>query len=391
MISVETALNHLFDLVTPLDVQYVPLVEAAGRVLAQPIIAKRDQPPFNASAMDGYAVRQSDVQPGVSLEVIGESAAGHGFHGVVEPGQTVRIFTGAPVPENCDRVIIQEDVERIADDITLNFDLDKSKYVRPLGADFKVGDELSSPRLLTPSDIALIASMNVAQVPVYRKPDIAILATGDELVQPGDQPGMDQIIASNSYGLHALLTQAGAQTRMLPIARDNLDSLKMAFELAQGADVIVTIGGASVGDHDLVGDVAQQLGMDQRFYKVAMRPGKPLMAGKLGRAAMIGLPGNPVSAMVCGHVFLVPVINKLLGLGAHPAPVKTLPLAAPLRENGGREHYMRARSGPEGVTVFDRQDSALITVLAQADCLVRRMPNAPALDAGDMVDVLALV
>ena len=232
--------------------------------------------------------------------------------------------------------------------------------------------------------------MNISQVPVTRKPVVAIIATGDELVQPGDRPGPDQIIASNSYGLAALVTAAGATARLLPIARDSIASLEQTFALAQGADLIITIGGASVGDHDLVEQVAQSLGMQRSFYKIAMRPGKPLMAGRLGSAAMIGLPGNPVSAMVCGHVFLLPVIRKMLGLGAHPAATQTAPLAHHIGANGPRAHYMRAHATTAGVTIFDRQDSSLLSVLTQANCLALRPPHAAARKAGESVQILPL-
>ena len=265
---------------------------------------------------------------------------------------------------------------------------DGGDHVRPAGSDFRVGDTLSAPRVLRPADIALLAAMNVAEVPVRRRPEVALIATGDELVMPGGDPGPDQIVASNSFGLKALLEEAGAQARLLPIARDNAASLTAAFDLARGVDLIVTIGGASVGDHDLVGRVAGDLGLDRAFYKVAMRPGKPLMAGRMGEAAMVGLPGNPVSAMVCGHVFVLPMIAAMLGLGAAPAPRRSVRLAAPLEANGPREHYMRARLTPDGLVAETRQDSALLGVLAQADALLVRAAGDPPRDAGDMVEYL---
>ncbi len=363
MISVEQALAHLFALVSPLDVERVPLTQANGRMLAQDVTAKRDQPPFAASAMDGYAIAGDAIAPGQTYNVIGEAAAGHRWHGTVKTGEVVRIFTGAPLPAGTDHVIIQENVTRDRDVITLDDSANDKSNVRPAGADFMTDDAIKTPRVLRPSDIALLASMNIATVPVTRRPVVAIIATGDELVQPGETPNDDQIIASNSYGLAALVETIGAQARLLPIARDTEASLELAFDLAADADLIVTIGGASVGDHDLVGAVAQSKGMDRAFYKVAMRPGKPLMAGRMGTATMIGLPGNPVSAMVCGHIFLAPVIRKMLGLGEHPAPRQTVTLAKDAKANGPREHYMRAYTGPDGVTIFDRQDSALLTVL----------------------------
>ena len=232
--------------------------------------------------------------------------------------------------------------------------------------------------------------MNIADVTVTRRPIVAIIATGDELVQPGEDPGPDQIIASNSYGIAGLVENLGARARLLPIARDNVKSLTLSFDLAKDADLVVTIGGASVGDHDLVGDVAQSLGMERAFYKIAMRPGKPLMAGRMGDATMIGLPGNPVSAMVCAHVFLAPVIRKMLGLGAQSATRQTATLARDIDANGPREHYMRAHLGPDGVTIFERQDSALLTVLADANCLaVRPIADEPRAK-GDTIDIVPI-
>jgi molybdopterin molybdotransferase len=390
MISVAQALDALFALVSPLDVEDVPLREAHGRVLARSVAAQRSQPPFAASAMDGYAVAAAHAAPGARFTVIGESAAGHRFDGTVAAGQAVRIFTGAPLPAATHRVIIQEDADRSGDVITLKDNLDTNPYVRPAGNDFAAGSALDAPRLIGPNDIALMASMNIAAVPVTRKPVVAIIATGDELVQPGEAPGPDQIIASNSYGLAALLAQHGAITRMLPIAKDTHESLALAFELARGADLIVTIGGASVGDHDLVGAAASAQGMDRAFYKVAMRPGKPLMAGRIGDAAMIGLPGNPVSAMVCGHIFILPILRVMLGLPAAPAPRTKAELTQPLTANGPREHYMRARVDAGQVTVFERQDSALLSVLSQANALAVRAPGDGPRLPGDRIEIIAI-
>ena len=390
LISVAEALDALFALAAPLGTEDVPLTEATGRVLARDVQARRRQPPFDASAMDGYALAGGDARPGASFTVIGESAAGHGFGGTVGPGEAVRIFTGAPLPLGTDRVVIQEDTVRDGDRVTLSGDPGAGPHVRAAGADFAEGDGLRAPRRLSPSDVALLAAMNIDRVPVTRRPTVALIATGDELVQPGGDPGPDQIIASNSYGLHGLLTQLGARPRLLPIARDNLDSLTQIFDLAQGADLILTIGGASVGDHDLVAPAAESRGLERAFYKVAMRPGKPLMAGRMGDAAMIGLPGNPVSAMVCGHIFVAPVIRAMLGLPAQPAPRQPARLAAPLAPNGPREHYLRARRTPGGVIAFDRQDSSLLTVLSEADCLLVRAPGAPAAEIGEACEILPL-
>lgn len=390
MISVEEALNTLFALVNPLEVEIVPLREAAGRVLAHPVTAQRDQPPFPASSMDGYAISDSDYVTGRTLQVIGEAAAGTRFEGTVDQGQAVRIFTGAPVPEGATWVVIQEDIDATKDQITIRETSESNPYIRPAGTDFKAGQTLEAPQILTPQLIALLASMNISKVSVTRHPDVALISTGSELVMPGESPGPDQIIASNTFGLKAMLEAIGARVRVLPIAHDTIPTLTTAIKLAKGSDLIITIGGASVGDHDLVGDVAETLGMERAFYKVAMRPGKPLMAGKLGNAAMIGLPGNPVSAMVCGVVFVQPVIRAMLGLSKTPLPYSKARIAQDLPENGPRAHYMRARIEDGQVTAFEHQDSALLTVLAQANALLLRPPHDPALQTGAEVAFVPL-
>lgn len=390
MISVEEALEQLFTLAEPLGNETVPLRAAAGRVLAEPVSAKRDQPPFAASAMDGYAIRAADYVVGPRLNVLGEAAAGHRFNGAVGAGEAVRIFTGAPVPDGADWVVIQEDVDAAGDHIIIRETSETSSYVRPAGTDFKTGQRLEARQILTPQLIALLASMNIAEVPVMRRPDVAIISTGTELVMPGETPGPDQIIASNTFGLTAMLEALGATVRLLPIAHDRLPALRTAFSLAEGADLVITIGGASVGDHDLVGDVAAELGMERAFYKVAMRPGKPLMAGRMGEAAMIGLPGNPVSAMVCGVIFVAPVVRAMLGLGKHPAPRASAALAEDMGKNGPRAHYMRARFENGKITPFKRQDSALLSVLAEANALLLRPPHDAERKAGDFVQFVPL-
>ena len=391
MITVSQALENLFDLADEMPVEHVPLLEANGRVLAETVASQRTQPPFAASSMDGYALKAVEADLHAQFKVVGEAAAGHGWAGTVGAGQAVRIFTGAPVPEGADKVIIQEDVTRSGDLITITDDPGPKDNIRPAGIDFAEGDTLDAPRILAPADIALLASMNVPHVPVRRAPVVALIATGDELVMPGEDPGPDQIIASNTFGLAAMLRRLGAVPRLLPIARDSAASLTTVFSLAQGADLIVTIGGASVGDHDLVGHVAGELGMERSFYKVAMRPGKPLMAGRLHGTPMVGLPGNPVSAMVCGTVFLTPMIRAMQGLGQVPAPRHQMPLSAPLTANGPREHYMRGRARNGAVEDAGLQDSSLLSVLANANALIVRPPNDPPRDAGDLVDVVDLI
>ncbi|UWQ76602.1 gephyrin-like molybdotransferase Glp [Leisingera sp. M658] len=391
MIPVSEARAHLLSLVQQLETKQVPLAQAAGRVLSADLQARRDQPPFSASAMDGYAVNAAEVELHAMFKVIGEAAAGHAFQGRAGAGQAVRIFTGAPVPEGASFVVIQEDTTRNGDLITITGAPGSNHNIRPRGGDFTDGQTVTAPKRLTPADIALLAAMNIPAIPVTRRPEIALISTGDELVMPGGTPGPDQIIASNTFGLKAMLEDIGARARILPIARDTESSLRTAFELAEGADLVVTIGGASVGDHDLVGKVAQDLGMERSFYKVAMRPGKPLMAGRMNGAAMVGLPGNPVSAMVCGHVFLAPMVRSMLGL---PAPAQeqllTATLCAPLTANGPREHYMRANVQNGQLQAFDNQDSSLLTILAEANALLVRPPKDGARRIGDTVQYLPI-
>ncbi|GLO70229.1 molybdopterin molybdenumtransferase MoeA [Phaeobacter inhibens] len=390
MISVSDALTTLLDLVAPLEVEAVPLRAAAGRVLAEPVSANRDQPPFAASAMDGYAMKAAEVERDAMFKVIGESAAGHGFQGRVGPGQAVRIFTGSPVPDGADFVVIQEDTSVTGSLLTITDHPGPGHNIRAKGGDFQIGTTVDAPRVLTPADIALLAAMNIAEVPVRRKPTVALISTGDELVMPGESPGPDQIIASNTFGLDAMLAAAGAESRILPIARDTESSLRMALDLARNADLIVTIGGASVGDHDLVAGVTEGLGMSRAFYKVAMRPGKPLMAGTLGRSAMVGLPGNPVSAMVCGHVFLLPMLRVMQGLPAMDHQPATASLAHELPANGPRTHYMRARLSGGDLHVFDDQDSARLTLLSEANALAIRPPHDPSRSKGEPLTYIVI-
>ncbi len=390
MISVEDARALLFDLVEPLPAETVPLASAAGRILAQDLVATRNQPPFAASSMDGYAVKSAEVELHAMFKVVGEAAAGQRFDETIGPGQAVRIFTGAPVPEGADFVVIQEDVDRRGDLITITDTPGPKTNIRPAGVDFRVGTQITAPRRLRPEDIALAAAMNIASVPVTRKPVVALISTGDELVMPGETPGPDQIIASNTFGIKALLEDVGAHVRVLPIAKDTVASLETAFGLAQGADLVVTIGGASVGEYDLVADVSQGLGMERSFYKIRMRPGKPLMAGRLGEAAMVGLPGNPVSAMVCGYLFLAPMVRRMLGIEQVLTPLRSAPLAEPLAKNGPREHYMRAVLDDTGIRACADQDSSLLSVLAQANALLVRQPHDPARPAGDRVSYLPI-
>ncbi|CAM8664968.1 MoeA Molybdopterin biosynthesis enzyme [Paracoccaceae bacterium] len=393
MITVEEALQRCFALVTPLPSEPVPLRQAAGRVLATPASARLTQPPFDASAMDGYALGRSG-DAGAAFTVIGEAGAGHGFAGTLAPDQAVRIFTGAPLPKSAETIAIQEDVTTYSTNITLTAPARPGANIRKRGQDFAQGDTLSAPRRLTSKDLALLAAMNIPEVNASRRPVVALIATGDELVMPGDQPGPDQIVASNLFALEAMARAEGAEVRMLPIAHDTEDDLRQVFQLAEGADLIVTIGGASVGDHDLVGKVAADLGLERAFWKIAMRPGKPLMAGRLGASLMLGLPGNPVSAIVCGHLFLLPMLRAMQGLPATPAPTAQAILAEDVGPAGPRVHYMRARLSPgDGlprITPFASQDSALLRILTEADALLIRPQDDGPRRAGERVEYLPL-
>ena len=392
MLTVAEALARILALMAPVGVETVPLAEAGGRVMAAPAAARRDQPPFDTTAMDGYALRAEDAAEGAALRVVGESQAGRRFEGVMKPGEAVRIFTGAPLPPGADAILIQENAAREGDAVRVLQPPRAGEFVRPLGLDFRAGEELFPRRRLRAGDVALLAAMNVAQVSVRKRARIALIPTGDELVNPGETPGPDQIVSSNNFGLAAMLRGFGADPVLAPIARDTRASLDAALDAARGADLIVTLGGASVGDHDLVRDALGDEQLD--FYKVAMRPGKPLMAGRVRGAPMIGLPGNPVSALVCGHVFLRPALDALLGLQAGPLPRSRARLVHDLDPGGPREHYMRATLSPgedaPRVVPFDAQDSSMLSRLSAADCLMVQPPHAPAMRAGTMIDVIAL-
>lgn len=392
MISVAEAMERIGALLAPVGQETVTLQEAGGRVLAQDAVARRAQPPFAASAMDGYAVRLADLSDGATLRVVGHIAAGTMPERGIGSGEAMRIFTGAPVPDGADHVLIQEDADAAGDTLTVRSGRDTSPYIRPAGNDFDPSFRLSAPRKLSHADVALLAAMNCPDVRVYKRPVVALIPTGDELVWPGETPRDDQIVASNNFGLATMFRAAGADVRLLPIARDDSAALADSLNLAGSADLIVTLGGASVGDHDLVSDVAQSRGLNLSFYKLAMRPGKPLMAGTLGDAVMIGLPGNPVSSMVCGEIFVKPAIAAFQGLPyAHPL-VAQAKLGVDVGPNGPRAHYMRATLDDARQTIrpAERQDSALLTVLSQSNALMIRPPKDPARQAGEMVDYCLL-
>lgn len=398
MLSVSEALGRITDDIGATDGEVVPLLEATGRVLATDLAARLTQPPFNASSMDGYALRASDLGDGPgTLTVIGRSAAGHGFPGRLEAGQAVRIFTGAPLPDGADSVVIQEDCEQIGDRVSVRGGARPGRFVRPRGLDFERDQViLRAGRRATSRDISLAAQMGYGELTVHRRPRVAILATGDELVPPGTTPGPAQIISSIPSGLAGVIRNAGGEAVLLGIAGDTPASLDQHIRAGGDCDILVTIGGASVGEHDLVQHALIRHGMTLDFWKVAMRPGKPLMFGRLGTRRVLGLPGNPVSAFVCARIFLVPLIARLLGIAETelPAATRTVALGAPLEANGPRQHYMRAeirRENDETVTLpLASQDSSLLSLLARADCLIVRPPHAPEARIGEAVEVLLL-
>lgn len=390
MISVEEARARVLALAPAPEPRQVALADALGRAMIAPALARLTQPPFDASAMDGYALRSADL-PG-PLAVIGTAAAGQPWQGEASPGSAIRIFTGAPVPAGYDRVIMQEMVTRDGDRITVA-EPGGNPNIRPRGNDFAEGSEFLPRRPLRPADLALLAAMNVPQVTVARRPRVAVLAGGDELVPPGSDPAPGQIISSNDLAIAALAREAGAEPLVLPLARDTEESLRDRFAQAAGCDLIVTIGGASVGDHDLIGKVAADLGMERAFYKLAMRPGKPLMAGRIGSAAMLGLPGNPVSAVVCAKLFMQPLIRAMQALPPGPEPLQAT-LARDLPPEGDRQHYLRARLSPgdglPAIEPFTDQDSARLWLLAEADALLIRPAHDPARRAGERMGYLPL-
>ena len=398
LMKIEDALSRLLGDAPLTGTEQVSLTEAFGRILACDLAASRNQPPFASSAMDGYAVKAANLSEiPARLQVVGEVPAGHSFPDILGGWEAVRIFTGAPVPDGADAILIQENAERDGAFVTALETVKEGQYIRPVGLDFKVGDVLlKKGTRLGPGHLALAASMNQPTLSVLKRPKVALLATGDELVPPGAEPTPDQIIASNSYGLAALARRVGAEVIDLGIARDDEDEIagKVSEARTAGADILVTSGGASVGDHDLVQDVLKEAGMELSFWRIAMRPGKPLMAGKLGACQVLGLPGNPVSAMVGATLFLEPLIRKMLG-DETPQPTLKARLGGPVADNDKRQSYLRASlhetdDGAFLATPFTGQDSAQMAGFAHADCLIIRPPFAKEALTGEMCEVIRL-
>jgi molybdopterin molybdotransferase len=399
MISVDDALTRIRTAFKPLASETVAISEALGRVLAEDVVARVTQPPVDVSAMDGYAVIGDDLGSlPVMLRVVGEAPAGGAFPGRLGRGEAVRIFTGGPVPAGADTIIIQEHTEKHASgqSVVVHRGSPKGRHIRRAGNDFRAGTiGISRRRSIGPRDIALAAGMNVPWVRVVRRPRIAILATGDELVMPGEPRAEHQIVSTNSLGLAAAVTSFGGVPIDLGIAPDNRDALIRMASGATGVDLLVTIGGASVGERDLVQSALGEVGFSLDFWKIAIRPGKPLIFGRIGATPLLGLPGNPVSALVCTALFLRAAMEALLDLPAAPRGKETALIAADLPANDEREDYLRARleaaaDGRAMAKVFPVQDSAMLSVLAAADCLVIRPPHAPPAKAGTPVPIVPL-
>ncbi len=391
LMPVEDARAAMLAEVAPLAGETIALKAAIGRVLAQDVAAVRDQPPFAASAMDGWALRSADA-PG-TLSIIGESAAGHGYEGELKPGQAVRIFTGAAMPAGADTIVIQEDATREGETVTVPASAPGAN-LRPAGGDFKAGQPLlGAGTRIDPWRLSLAASAGRAEVFVHARPRVAIVSTGEEIVEAPAAPGPYQIYDSGAPALAAMVEGWGGLAFKCKPVRDELDAVIAALREAD-AELIVTVGGASVGDHDLVRAAAQALGLSLKVASVNVRPGKPTFFGVLGDGRkLLGLPGNPASAFVCAELFLKPIVMKLQG-GAENLPMASAKLAVPMAANGSREHWMRAKlSYVDGALVaepYRDQDSSLVSVFAAADALLRRPANAPALAAGDLVEVLPL-
>jgi molybdopterin molybdotransferase len=395
VISVEEALSRLLAPLETLPPEQISVVDGLGRVLAEDVAARRTQPPFAVSAMDGYAVRADDLATvPVELRIVAEVPAGAGFGGHVGAGETARIFTGAPLPDGTDTIVIQEDTERNGERVRVLEGARRGRYVRREGLDFAEGDVLlRAGRRLTVRDIGLLAAMNRPWLLVRRRPRVGILSTGDEIVMPGDPIGPHQIVSSNSLALSAFVAGCGGVPVSVGNAPDNPDALRQVAAATRGVDLLVTTGGASVGEHDLVRDALAADGLELDFWQIAMRPGKPLMVGRYHSTPMVGLPGNPVSTLVCALLFLRPALDRLSGAATAEGGESTARLGAALPKNDRRQDYLRSRlaraaDGALEVFPFEVQDSSMMRLLSVADCLVIRPPRAPAIAAGEIVPIV---
>lgn len=396
MISVEEALTRITQAFAPLPWEWIALANARGRVLAEDLVATRDQPPHDISAMDGYAVRSADLASGeAALTLIGEAPAGGRFEGTVGAGETVRIFTGGPIPNGADAIALQENAEADGKRIALKGQVSRGRFIRKAGLDVRKGAvTLGTGTILGARDLGLAAGLNRVWLPVRRKPRIALLATGDELVRPGEPLGPDRIVTTNSITLGAMIDGWGGDPVDLGIIEDRTDAFASILPALTGVDLIVTLGGASVGERDLVRQALGEKGLTLDFWKIAMRPGKPLMFGHVDGIPLLGLPGNPVSSAVCAVLFVKAVIRSLQGLDPSPAEVPAT-LSSNLDANDERQDYLRATLAwtPDGclaATPAERQDSAMYAVFANADCLIKRPPFAKESAPGDLVSVVPL-
>ena len=396
MISVEEARGRILDTLRPTPAEVVALADAWNRVTAEGIVARLTQPPADVSAMDGYALRAVDGVLDATLRVIGAAPAGHPFDAPVGPGEAVRLFTGSVVPSGADAILLQEDATRDGDTVRVNEAVIEGRHIRRKGQDFAAGDMvIPAGRRITARDVGLAAAANYPWLSVHRRPRVAILATGDEIAMPGEPIPPGGIVSSNSHALAALVRAAGGAPVILPVARDDQSAIGAVADSVAGMDMLVTTGGASVGDHDLVIESLKARGMTLDFWQIAMRPGKPLLFGQLGATPVLGLPGNPVSAMVCAILFLLPALARLSGLPAAPPPVSTAILGAPVKQNDRRADHLRATVSADSagrivVTPFPVQDSAMLRRMALADALVLRAPHAPALPEGAEVGIIRL-
>ena len=396
MISVDDARTRILAALRPTASEIVPLAEAWNRVTAAPVRARLTQPPRDVSAMDGYAVRATDATLGAALRVVGSAPAGHPWDGTLGQGEALRLFTGSFMPDGADGIVIQEDTSRDGDQVTITEAAVAGRHIRRAGQDFAAGEVLlPAGKRLGARDIGLAAAGNHPWLTVHRRPRIAILATGDEIAMPGEPIPPGGIVSSNSHALAALVRAAGGDPVVLPVVADDRVALMAVADAIAGMDMLVTTGGASVGEHDLVQEALGARGLKIDFWQIAMRPGKPLMFGQLGPVAMLGLPGNPVSSLVCAILFLVPAIAVLLGLPASPPPTVQAALGAPVSANDHRADHLRATLSVDATggliaSPFPRQDSAMLRTMAQADALILRSPNAPALAAGARADIIRL-
>jgi molybdopterin molybdotransferase len=396
MISVEEARQRILDALSPTPAEVVALADAWNRVTAEAVRARLTQPPADVSAMDGYALRAADGGLGARVRVIGAAPAGHPFDGQVGAGETVRLFTGSVIPAGADAILLQEDATRDGDLVQVNEAVTAGRHIRRAGQDFAKGDLVIPPgRRITARDVGLAAAANYPWLTVHRRPRIAILATGDEIAMPGEPIPSGGIVSSNSHALAALVRALGGEPMVLPVAPDDSSAISAVADSLAGMDMLVTTGGASVGDHDLIISSLQARGMTLDFWQIAMRPGKPLLFGQLGATPVLGLPGNPVSAMVCAILFLLPALSRLSGLPATAPPTSTAVLGSAVKGNDKRADHLRAsistdETGRLVVLPFAVQDSAMLRRLALADALILRPPFAPPLEEGAEVSIIRL-